>query len=45
MVVKGPKGALFLWVQEWTILCVIVGKLNDMLLCVKIMLIGAGVMY
>ena len=29
----------------WAILCVIVGKINNLLLCVKIMLICACVMY
>ena len=29
----------------WAILCVIVGKINNMLLCVKIMLICVSVMY
>ena len=29
----------------WVILCVIVGKINTMLLCVKIMLICVCVMY
>ena len=31
--------------EIWAILCVIVGKINNMLLCVKIMLICAYVMY
>ena len=31
--------------EIWVILCVIVGKINNMLLCVKIMLICAYVMY
>ena len=47
MVVKGPRGALFMWVKDLAILCVIVGKINNMLLCVKqiIMLICAYVLY
>ena len=31
--------------EIWAILCVIVGKINNMLLCVKIMLICACAMY
>ena len=31
--------------EIWAILCVIVGKINNMLLCVKIMLICACLMY
>ena len=31
--------------EIWAILCVIVGKINNMLLCVKFMLICACVMY
>ena len=31
--------------EIWVILCVIVGKINNMLLCVKFMLICACVMY
>ena len=31
--------------EIWAILCVIAGKINNMLLCVKIMLICACVMY
>ena len=43
---EGPKGVLFLWVREWIILGVIIGKINNMLLCgKKIMLIGVCVMY
>ena len=31
--------------EIWAILCVIVGKINNMLLCVKIMLICTCLMY
>ena len=31
--------------EIWVILCVIVGKINNMLLCVKIMLIYTCLMY
>ena len=31
--------------EIWAILCVIVGKINNMLLCVKIMLIYTCLMY
>ena len=33
------------WSEIWAILCVIVGKINNMLLCVKIMLICTFLMY
>ena len=44
---KSPRDALFYVGSRFgTILCVIVGKkINNMLLCVKIMLICACVMY
>ena len=46
MAVKGPRGALFMWVRDLGHLCVIDGKkINNMLLCVKIMLICAYVVY
>ena len=31
--------------EIWAILCVIVGKINNMLLCVKIMLIGTFLIF
>ena len=40
------KGFLVLYGSEiWAILCVIVGKINNMLLCVKIMFIYTCLMY
>ena len=43
---KGTKRCHVLCGSEiWAILCVIVGKINNMMLCVKIMLICACVMY
>ena len=43
---EGTERCLVLYGFEiWAILCVIVGKINNMLLCVKIMLICVCVMY
>ena len=43
---EGTKRCPVLYGSEiWAILCVIVGKINNMLLCVNIMLICACVMY
>ena len=43
---KGTKKCPVLYGSEiWAILCVIVSKINNMLLCVKIMLLCAWVMY
>ena len=43
---EGTKRFFVLYGSEiWAILCVIVGKINDMLLCVKIMLIYTCLMY
>ena len=43
---EGTKRYSILYGSEiWAILCVIVGKINNMLLCVKFMLICACVMY
>ena len=43
---EGTKRCPILYGSEiWVILCIIVGKLNNMLLCVKFMLICACVMY
>ena len=43
---EGTKRYFVLYGSEiWVILCVIVGKINNILLCVKIMLICVCVMY
>ena len=43
---EGTKRCPILYGSEiWAILCVIVGKINKMLLCVKFMLICAYVIY
>ena len=43
---EGTKRCLVLCGSEiWVILCVIVGKINNMLLCVKFMLICVCVIY
>ena len=43
---EGTKRCLVLYGSEiWAILCVIVGKINNMMLCVKIMLIYTCLMY
>ena len=43
---EGTKRCPVLYGSEiWVILCVIVGKINNMLLCVKFMLICAYVIY
>ena len=43
---EGTKRCLVLYGFEiWVILCVIVGKINNVLLCVKIMLIYTCLMY
>ena len=43
---EGTKRCHVLYQSEiWAILCVIVGKINNMLLCVKFMLIYVCVMY
>ena len=43
---EGTKRCPVLYGFEiWAILCVIVGKINNMLLCVKIMLICTSLMY
>ena len=43
---EGTKRCLVLYGSEiWAILCVIVRKINNMLLCVKFMLLCACVMY
>ena len=43
---EGTKRCPVLYGSEiWAILCVIVGKLNNMLLCVKFLLICACMMY
>ena len=43
---EGAKRCPVVYGSEiWAILCVIVGKINNMLLCVKFMLICACVMY
>ena len=43
---EGTKRCPVLYGSEiWTILCVIVAKINNMMLCVKVMLICAWVMY
>ena len=43
---EGTKRCPVFYESEiWAILCVIVEKINNMLLCVKIMLICACVMY
>ena len=43
---EGTKRCPFLYGSEiWAILCVIVGKINNMMLCVKIMLIYTCLMY
>ena len=43
---EGTERCLVLYGSEiWAILCVIVGKINNMLVCVKIMLIRVCVMY
>ena len=43
---EGTKRCPVLYGFEiWAILCVIVGKINNMLLCVKFMLVCACVMY
>ena len=45
MDVKGPRVPYLFESEICAILCVIVGKINNMLLCEKIMLICACVMY
>ena len=43
---KGTKRCPVLYGSEiWVILCAIVGKINNMLFCVKIMLIYTFLMY
>ena len=43
---EGTKRCPFLYESEiWIILCVIVGKINSMMLCVKIMLIYTCLTY
>ena len=43
---EGTKRCSVLYRSEiWVILCVIVGKINNMMLCVKFMLICSCVMY
>ena len=43
---EGTKRCPVLYASKiWAILCVIVVKINNMLLCVKFMLICASVMY
>ena len=43
---EGTKRCSVLYGSEiWVILCVIVGKINSMMLCVKIMLIYTCLMY
>ena len=43
---EGTKRCPVLYVSEiWAILCVIVGKINNMILCVKIMLIYTCLTY
>ena len=43
---EGTKRCPVLYGSEiWAILCVIVGKINNMMLCVKIMLIYTCLMY
>ena len=43
---EGTKRCPVLYGSEiWAILCVIVGKINNMMLCVKILLICACMMY
>ena len=39
------RGVILCGSEIWAILCVIVGKINNMLLCVKFMLLCACVMY
>ena len=43
---EGTERCPILYGSEiWTILCVVAGKINNMLLCVKIMLICIFLMY
>ena len=43
---EGTERCLVLYGSEiWAILCVIIGKINNILLCIKIMLIYTCLMY